>query len=142
MLNMLYYTVKVAGIISCVMLCNYFVLQFGVNATFLMHAWGIACWLVFMDALQLQHDFQLVSERLKHVSEKYSWLQEIYHREIHMTEIKHIEFIKTLNQQRLLFREELLSLNGEIHQPSCSSESDFDVQLAKRALHGSSSCKF
>jgi hypothetical protein len=89
--------VKSVGATAMVLLCNWALMCAGIGATHLMHAWGVACWIVFMDAVQTVNENNAMQEKIKHLIEKYDLLQEAYHREVSATELKHLEFVKSFS---------------------------------------------
>lgn len=143
---------KSIGIVSIVLICNLALLYVGVNEVFLMHGWGVACWVVFMDAVQVAQDLKVTQELLKSTKEKLHWLQDMYQREIHMSQIKHIEFISSFSSHASSVENGLKSLSDEISHLSSSSysspqsissnskvtvpkiQADFDITKRKQAL--------
>lgn len=113
---------KSIGIVSLVIILNLAVLRVGIDEVFLMHGWGIVCWVVFMDAVQLAHELKLTQELLKSSNEKFHWLQDMYQREIHMSQIKHIEFINSFSSHASTVKDGLMSLSKDVSQLSNKSE--------------------
>jgi hypothetical protein len=119
---------KSVGAASCVALFNVALVWAGLGHMVLAHAWGLACWIVFMDAVQIQHELKLAHEKLNCIMDKYALLQEAYHREVSATDLKHIEFVKSFSSHTSSITEKIDGLDDKmtsyIHSVETSPQTD------------------
>jgi len=125
--------IKQAAALTTVSAINYFLVYFlGVPSDFIQNAWGVACCLVFTDAMILYHDFKLLESKKIDVDERFKLLQSMF-QHIHSTQVLTLD---NNTKQISSLDSKLDKLTNEIRS-SCNSFSssfgDMDVTVAPAA---------
>jgi len=125
--------IKQAAALTTVSAINYFLVYFlGVPSDFIQNAWGVACCLVFTDAMILYHDFKLLESKKIDVDERFKLLQSMF-QHIHSTQVLTLD---NNTKQISSLDSKLDKLTKEIRS-SCNSFSssfgDMDVTVAPAA---------
>jgi len=79
--------VKQAAAATIISLANYALTHIlGIPTEYIQNIWGFACFIVFMDAMVLQHDFKLLQSQKQDAEERFKFLQSLF-QHLHSTQV-------------------------------------------------------